>query len=240
MVRWLTGLTVLALVVYWVPLRAADDEGDDENSAKSALQELNDFIGDWKGSGGPEKPRPQRGETWEESVSWSWKFKGDDAWLTMTIKDGRHLKSGELRYLTDKKVYQLTAVDKNDKKQVYQGKIKDGGYLTLERADPKTKETQRLTMNTAGDGIRFIYKAAHKAEGRTLFTKDYQVACTKEGEALGAKEKKVECVVSGGLGTIPVSYKGMTYYVCCSGCRDAFNENPEKYIKQAEARKKKK
>jgi YHS domain-containing protein len=35
-----------------------------------------------------------------------------------------------------------------------------------------------------------------------------------------------------------VSYMGTTYYVCCSGCRDAFNENPAKVI--AEYQKKKK
>lgn len=45
--------------------------------------------------------------------------------------------------------------------------------------------------------------------------------------------------MTGGLGTQAISYKGVTYYVCCSGCRDAFNENPEKYIKEFEARKKK-
>jgi YHS domain-containing protein len=33
-----------------------------------------------------------------------------------------------------------------------------------------------------------------------------------------------------------VSYNGQTYYVCCSGCRDAFNENPAKII--AEFKKK--
>ena len=37
-----------------------------------------------------------------------------------------------------------------------------------------------------------------------------------------------------------VSYKGQTYYVCCSGCRDAFHEDPERYIKEYNARKKKK
>jgi YHS domain-containing protein len=31
---------------------------------------------------------------------------------------------------------------------------------------------------------------------------------------------------------------GVTYYVCCSGCRDAFNENPAKII--ADFNKKKK
>jgi hypothetical protein len=52
-----------------------------------------------------------------------------------------------------------------------------------------------------------------------------------------AKEKKTECVVSGGLGTMPVSYKGETFYVCCSGCKDAFVENPEKFIKEFKAKK---
>ena len=37
-----------------------------------------------------------------------------------------------------------------------------------------------------------------------------------------------------------VSFQGKTYYVCCSGCRDAFNEEPEKYIAEFEAKKKNK
>ena len=215
---------------------AGDDE--DNSSPKGALQALNEFIGDWKGSGAPEKRRVERGESWEETVSWSLRFKGEDAWLTMTVKNGRYLKSGELHFLVDGKRYQLTAIDKKDKKLVFTGAIKDG-YLILERTDPDTRETQRITMNSAGDGVRFIYRHAHKPDGRTLFTKDYQVACTKAGESLAAREKKVECPVSGGLGTIAVSHNGKTYYVCCSGCRDAFNENPEKYVKEFEAKKKK-
>jgi len=95
-------------------------------------------------------------------------------------------------------------------------------------------------MNSAGDGVTFVYRNAHKPEGRTLYTKNYQVGFTKEGETLAAREKKVECPVSGGLGTMVVNYNGMTYYVCCSGCRDAFREDPEKYIKEYEARKRKK
>ena len=216
---------------------AGDD--DDDASPKGALQALNEFIGEWKGNGAPEKRRVERGESWDETVSWSWRFKKDDVWLTLAVKNGRYFKSGELRYLPDSKRYQLTAVDKLDKKLIFTGANKDG-YLTLERVDPDSKETQRLTMNSAGDGLRFIYRYAHKPEGRTLFTKDYLVACTRAGESLAGKENKVECPVSGGLGTMPVSYNGKTYYVCCSGCRDAFNENPEKYIREFEAKKKKK
>ena len=35
-----------------------------------------------------------------------------------------------------------------------------------------------------------------------------------------------------------VSFGGKTYYVCCTGCRDAFNEDPEKFVKAFEKKKK--
>ena len=37
-----------------------------------------------------------------------------------------------------------------------------------------------------------------------------------------------------------VSYKGETFWVCCSGCADAFKENPEKYIAEFKAKQGKK
>jgi hypothetical protein len=231
-----TPAAFVVAIAFALPMRAADKPT--ENAAKEALKELNDYIGEWKGNGAPEKAKPTAKESWTETVNWSWRFKGDDAWITLDIKDGKFLKTGELRYLPEKKHYQLKAVDKSDNKLVFEGDLKDG-YLTLDREDEKTKETQRLTMNLAAEGVRFIYRYSHKPEGKTLFVKDYQVACTKEGESLGASAKKNECVVSGGLGTIAVSFKGETFYVCCTGCRDAFNENPEKYVAEFKAKKKK-
>jgi hypothetical protein len=211
-----------------------------DNPAKEALQALQEFIGQWKGSGGPDKPKPgPRDPIWSETLSWSWRFKGDDAWLTLDVKNGKFLKSGEMRFLPDKNVYELTAIDKEGKKLVFTGKIKNE-VLVLERVDPETKETQQIQMNTAAEGVRFVYRFAHKKAGTTLFTKDYLVAATREGVSLGAREKKTECVVSGGLGTMPIMYKGETYYVCCSGCAEAFRENPEKYIAEFKARKNKK
>ncbi len=227
MTRWFACALFLSVTL---PAPAAD-----QTSPKEALKAFNEFIGTWDGAGDAQRPRK---EAWSETVSWGWRFKGDDAWLTMQVQDGKFLRSGELRYLPQKKHYQLTALDRSNKKRVFEGALSRDGILTLERLDPVTKETQRLMMNVAGDGARFIYRYSHKPEGRSLFTKDFQVSCSKEGESLAAKAKKVECIVSGGLGTIPVSYKGVTYYVCCTGCRDAFNENPEKYIKEYEAKKK--
>ena len=87
--------------------------------------------------------------------------------------------------------------------------------------------------------VASLETSAKKPAGKTLYVAQYEVACNKVGESLGAKEKKNLCIVTGGLGTSTVSYKGQTFYVCCSGCRDAFNENPEKFIKEFEKKNKK-
>jgi hypothetical protein len=209
---------------------------------KKGLQALNEFVGEWNGDGKSGATKPKK-ESWLETLEWGWRFKGDDVWMTWKFKDGKVFKNADLRYIPDKKNFQLTAVDVKDQKVVYEGKVeKVGGseYFTLDRLDPATKETQRLKINTAGDGVRLKMVVSHAGEGKKIHTEDYQVGYSMEGASLGAKAKKQECVVSGGLGTGTVTYKGMTYYVCCSGCRDAFNENPEFYVKAWEAKKGKK
>ena len=50
---------------------------------------FNDLIGGWKGTGEPEgtAAEKQRG-FWKETVSFGWKFKGDDAWMTGACETG--------------------------------------------------------------------------------------------------------------------------------------------------------
>ncbi len=207
------------------------------DESKEALQKLQEFVGQWKASGGPDG-RSKSVPIWSETIEWGWKFKSEDVSLVMKITGGKYLKGGELRYISDKKIYQLDAVDIKGNKLVFTGKFaKD--ILTLERLDKKSDERQQLIMNTAAEGIRFLYRFKKAEEGRTLFTGVYIVQATKEGESLGAAQKKNECVVSGGAGTMTVSFKGETFYVCCSGCADAFKETPEKYIAEFKAKKKK-
>ena len=104
---------------------------DDKAETKEALQALQDFIGEWQANGSPDKPRiDPRDPTWKETLSWAWRFKGDDAWLSLDVKNGKFVKAGRLRYLPGRKVYQLTATDKDDKQLVFQGKV-EGEYLSL-------------------------------------------------------------------------------------------------------------
>jgi hypothetical protein len=229
--RYLAAAIILAMASSVVVLAGGGDGAD----PKEALQALQDFIGTWNGSGTSEK---DRSVIWKEKVNWSWRFKGKDAWLVMAFPQGKNFKRGEIRYLPDDERYQLTLENKEGKKHVFLGQLKKS-KLVLERKDAETKETQQIAMNIAGGGVRMVYAYFVKPENRTLFNKRFQVDFTKEGESFGTAAKKVECVVTGGLGTMPVSYNGATYYVCCSGCRDAFNENPEKIIKEYLAKKKK-
>lgn len=231
-------LAVPLLAAFFLVAGQGESAQKTKDPVKEALGQVQDFIGQWKGNGAPEKARPASSELWSEQISWGWKFKGDDAWLVMDLKNGKYWKSGELKYLPDKKIYQLTVTDRDDKKLVFEGTLKND-ILTLEHTDAATKEKLQVTMNSAAEGDRFIYRLAKQAPDSTIWSKQYMVAGTREGVTLGAKDKKNECIVSGGLGTMTVTYKGETYHVCCSGCRDAFNETPEKYVAEWKAKKKK-
>ena len=74
-----------------------------------------------------------------------------------------------------------------------------------------------------------------------MYAKQLQVGYTREGVTFGVEAggKKPLCVVTGGLGNGTVTYNGQTYYICCSGCRDAFNENPAKIVAEYLKKKKK-
>jgi len=218
---------VIGLFGMVAALPAAPDA--DKEKKKEALRELQEYIGSWKLNGQTKaKPGP-RDPFWEETVRWGWKFKGDDCWLTIDFTGGKFLKSGEVRYLPASKKYELTGVPIEGKeKLVFLGELTDD-KLVFERKDAKTKEVQRIRMNTAAEGIRLNYFVEQKTG--TIWKLQYMLAGNKEGKSLGGKKAKgPECVVSGGLGTTTVSYGGETFYVCCSGCADAFKENPKKYV----------
>ena len=112
--------------------------------------------------------------------------------------------------------------------------------LALARTDGPAAEEQRLVFSLLHHN-RHLYRFETRPAGTTVaYGKKYQVGATKEGEAFANVPKGPECIVSGGLGTMKVTYKGKDYYVCCSGCRDEFKSDPEKYIKEAEAKAKEK
>ncbi len=212
-----------------------------KKSPKEALQGLHDLIGKWRAAGEPQqgtREEKQKG-FWTENISWEWQFKGNDTFLKAVIVKGKHYSGGELRYLPETGRYRLVLAVAGGRDTVaFEGELKNR-RLILERVDGTRKETQRLTVSLLHEN-RYLYRYETRPDGVSVFTPVFQVGATKEGVPFASELKRPECIVSGGLGTSTVTYKGQTYYVCCSGCRDAFLEEPEKYIKEFEAKKNKK
>jgi YHS domain-containing protein len=231
MFRFTCGFALL------LPLGMFAGEPAAKTAPKQALQPFNDLIGSWKGTGVPEGTRDEKQNGfWQETIIWRWQFKGDDAWLIAEFQKGKYFSEGELRAGEKPNQFKLL-IETNDKQKLtFEGELQDR-KLTLERVDDKTKDTQRLTIRLLHSN-RIVYVFDVKPAGKTLFAKKYQVGATKEGEAFATVDDGPECVVSGGKGTMAVTFQGKTYYVCCTGCRDEFKANPEKYIKEYEKKKK--
>jgi hypothetical protein len=218
----------------------ADTPADPPKPAtpKEGLQALNVLIGSWKGTGTPEGTKDEKAAgLWTETIVWNWQFKGDDVWLAATFEKGKHYAKGELRYSVEKGTYQLTLTTPDKSNLSFTGTLKDK-VLTFDRTDPPTGQEQRLVFSLLHSN-RHLYRFETRPAGSQLgFEKKFLVGATKEGVPFANAPKGPECIVSGGLGTMKVTYKGKEYHVCCSGCRDAFKDDPEKYIKEAEEKAK--
>lgn len=217
-------------------LAAAEDQPKPASN-RQALQVFNDLIGTWRGTGTPIGSRAdQQQGFWVETMTWEWQFKGDDAWIKINFDKGKHFLNGTLRYDPTKEQFALTLQTTAKETKTFTGTL-DKKVLTLETAGGEKAERLVFTLLHAN---RFLYRQEARTAERPVFAKLYQVGATKEGVPFAAGDGKPECIVSGGLGTMPVLYKGDTYYVCCSGCRDEFVANPEKYIKEYKEKKKQK
>jgi len=205
-------------------------------SPREGLQPLNSLIGTWKGTGYPEgvSKEERAAGMWTESVTWGWAFKDQDAWLTLRFIKSKHFDTGEVRFSTSPGApFRLTLTTPEKQTLRYSGQLTDK-TLTFTRTDGPPGEEQRLVFSLLHHN-RHLYRVETRPAGSTLaFSKKFQVGATKEGVPFADVPKGPECVVSGGLGTSKVSYMGKDYFVCCSGCRDEFKANPEKYVKEWE------
>ena len=235
--RLLTVTSCVALLVLNTNVSQTAETPQEKQAIMTALQSFNDYIGGWSGNG---EWKTGKSEFWKETMSWGWKFSKDGpATLTVEFKDNKQFTKGELKYSPDKKVYQLVVAGTDKKEHVFEGKIVRK-VLELARVDDASKDKYTIRMSSTNEGALFNLEYMVQTAGKGLDKKLFVVQSKKDGVSISGG-KKNECVVSGGIGTMPVSYNGKTYYVCCSGCRDAFNESEaakKKFVDDFEKKKK--
>jgi len=203
-----------------------------EDPARTALAEFNDLIGGWRGVG-----QPVRGSArgaWKETADWAWSFENKQPALVYKVEDGKHLASLRLTYSPEKKEYFAKVTYADESTRNFAGKLAEKRLELVSEPDDEG-QTQRLTITQLNEKRTLVLLERSIAEDR--YFRIAEVGYTREGTRLAIPGANgTECVVTGGRATTPVTYKGKTYYVCCTGCRQAFEDDPEGIIAAYEER----
>lgn len=214
----------------------------------AALKPIQIMLGKWQGL--------IRKASRSEMHNWVWDLKTDPVFpaLVLSIPDGEFFNSARLTYDPRIEKFLMTTIDDEEVKRSFTGEFvaepKD-----VPSEDGKTVERTfqlALTENEdSGRGTRFqyVFKQQHnnrylvdvnRARGRAKFSQYDVIGSQRDGVSFAKADDDYgdkTCIISGGLGTSTVTYKGRTFYVCCSGCKAAFDDEPERWIARLEAQK---
>jgi hypothetical protein len=229
MSRLLLGFVVSAALL------VADDSAPD--AQKQRLSKLQAFVGQWRGVGQPQ--RSSNKDSWTEDADWAWSFAGDGPVLAAKLPKGRYFSQLRLSASAADGLYQLTATPTaGGEPLTYTGRLDEQQQLVLSPDKPREGLPHQLSFRFTANGDRLLLLMEKQAAASGQFTRLAEVGYTRQGSGFGKNLTQRECVVTGGLGTIEVTHNGQTYHVCCTGCRDYFNENPEKVLAEYKAKKK--
>lgn len=247
--------------MHWsfVPLIALATLGQESApSAMEKLQAVQELVGSWHGSG-----TSDRVKTWEEQLDCQWTFGPDDeASLELAVgsesegsgekkPDGRLFESATLTYDEKGGVYRLRLIplavaDRKPSKGGssatgpiwFAGGAKTPRNLVLDRVERGTAKDvlDRMDIKVLNDGDRLVY-SFHRRVGKSKSYKSIaQIALDRRGTSLAGSGNAAagpKCIVTGGIGSMAVTVKEGTFYVCCTGCRDAFLADPAKFLARA-------
>lgn len=214
----------------------------------AALKPIQIVLGRWQGI--------VRKAARSEVHDWVWDLKTDPVFpaLVLSVPKGEFFTKARITYDPRSKKYLMTTVDQEKLKRSFTGEfIKDPEDVPSD--DGKTVErTFELQLTEDSDstrGLRFqyVFQQQHnnrylvrveRARGKAAFRQFDVIGSQREGVSFAKADDDYgtkTCIISGGLGTMTVSYEGRTFYVCCSGCKAAFDDEPERWIARWEAQK---
>ncbi len=221
---------------------ATPTAGDAGNAARqaaiAALQPYQSLLGKWRGI--------TRKEVSDfkgiEAPEWVWDLRTDRAKpsLVMESPTGVYYRKLRMTGTGNPDQFTLVATDAEGRERVLQGSVvepleqfQEGGTTVQHKfklqfeEQGDARDRWQLTLAQQNNdrylvelsrvrpaGIQRIDTIGHQRDGTSVAKSD-----TDYGEK--------KCIISGGLGTIAVSYKGKTYWVCCTGCQAAFNDDPK-------------
>ncbi len=190
-----------------------------------------------------------------EAPNWIWDFRSERAQPALVMKSAKsqYMREARLTYLTDRQIFRMLATDKDGLAHTLEGQLIspveefEGDDRRVHRKYKlqlteigEVKDALQLTLNQQ-DNNRYLFEVERKRGNR--FMRVDTIGTQREGSSFALNDtdyKDKTCVISGGLGTSQVSFNGKSYWVCCSGCKAAFDEEPARWVAEYEAKQKEK
>ncbi|APZ94699.1 hypothetical protein [Fuerstiella marisgermanici] len=217
------------------------------------LKPLQVMLGQWRGI----TRKVYDGQKAVDNHEWIWDLQSapDQPSLAVTSDNSPYLRTARLTWLPDKSVFQLTATDADGIQRTFQGDYTDPVHEVV-GSDDKLHRVFRLELTEQPDSTKatggetwklaFVQQENNrylleldKQRGTAPFRRYDTVSTQREGTSFAVSDSDYgdkSCIISQGLGTIAVSHQGRTYWVCCSGCKAAFEEDPKTWIARAAKR----
>jgi len=223
------------LLALSLPVRGDDLALKGREQLLAALEPFSGLVGSWRGIA-----QPRRGSSvgaWQEhaEVVWNWSAKPGEAGLQWTIQDSTFWESARLSHDADSKQFVLTITRPDQSTTRYTGTF-ENKRLILEAPVNEAGQIGRVTL-TLINANRAVWLHERRLDGQKFPVRLVEIGYQRQGTRLATSTSDgPECVVTGGKGTMAVMHEGKTYYVCCSGCRDAFLDDPAGILADWEAR----
>lgn len=224
-------------------------------SVISHLQPLQILLGQWRGTTRREFENFKAVDNHE----WVWDLRTDPQKPALTIGSDKspYLKKGRLSWDVTREKFTLTATDSTETERTFVGDFTEP-VNEIVGSDDKLHRVFRLefTQEASSDtnasefwqlafaqqeNNRYLLEIA-KRRGNAAFARYDTVSTQREGTSFAVSDTdfaEKTCIISEGLGTTELTYKGRSYWVCCSGCKAAFEDDPEAWIARAATREKK-
>lgn len=227
----------------------SEGEGEaDVETIMAQLKELQILLGTWRGI----TQKEYGGFKAVDETEWVWDFQSqpEQPSLVMESEKSPFYREARLTFLPGKKLYQLTLKNAEGRESQFQGDftveisddVGDDGKpqrtykLELTEVTENPDGPLRLVFNQQNNNRYLLEVYRQRGNDQRFFRVD-TVSTQREGTSLAMIDEgygERTCIISGGLGTMSVTHKGQTFYVCCTGCKAAFEDDPERWIARAE------
>lgn len=218
------------------------------------LHPLQILLGQWRGT----TRREYEGFKAVDSHEWIWDLQTDPRQPALVLKSDKspYLRTARLTWDNTAQQFALTATDSGNLTRNFLGQFTEPVHEVV-GSDDKLHRVFRLEFTEVASAAGSTTPAegsasneswriafAQQENNRYLLEVDQRrasadfrrfdtVSTQREGTSFALSDSdyaEKTCVISQGLGTIELTYKGRSYWVCCTGCKAAFEEDPETWI----------